>query len=240
MNKSYAYVDGREIICDENGMQTQSEYYDNLDKVLVQENVIEEIKKRIQELTKEREVYKQLIRFDNKINARTTIVCASVFSIVGILLAKSIGIDPNLVIISVGVSAVVGGSLINFFLKEDYKHMVKNANGINSELEYLKLQLEKEKKILISLQEEKTRNNEKKEFMSTQIDDIQQLEALKSKLKLYHDLGYNREKYYNYYKQGILEEEFLQRNYNKTDIELAKEYLEEKGPVLVKKRNNSK
>ena len=110
--------------------------------------------------------------------------------------------------------------------------MVKNANGINSELEYLKLQLEKEKKTLISLQEEKTRNNEKKEFMSTQIDDIQQLEVLKSKLKLYYDLGYNREKYYNYYKQEILEEEFLQRDYNKTDIELAKKIFRRKRPCV--------
>ena len=40
MNKGYTYIDGKVIISDENGNHTQSEYYDNLDKVLVQENVI--------------------------------------------------------------------------------------------------------------------------------------------------------------------------------------------------------
>ena len=38
MNKEYTYIDGKAIIKDENGNQTPTEYYDNLDEVLVQEN----------------------------------------------------------------------------------------------------------------------------------------------------------------------------------------------------------
>ena len=41
MNKGYTYIDGMVIISDGNGNHTQSEYYDNLEKVLVQKNVIE-------------------------------------------------------------------------------------------------------------------------------------------------------------------------------------------------------
>ena len=35
MNKGYTYIDGMVIISDGNANHTQSEYYDNLDKVLV-------------------------------------------------------------------------------------------------------------------------------------------------------------------------------------------------------------
>ena len=41
MNKEYTYFNGKAIIRNENGNQPPIEYYDNLDAVLVQENVIE-------------------------------------------------------------------------------------------------------------------------------------------------------------------------------------------------------
>ena len=47
MNKDYIYINENAIVTDDNGNQRVTEYYDNLDKVLVQENIIEEIEKRI-------------------------------------------------------------------------------------------------------------------------------------------------------------------------------------------------
>ena len=35
MNREYTYIDGKVIISDENNEKIQSEYYDNLDKVLI-------------------------------------------------------------------------------------------------------------------------------------------------------------------------------------------------------------
>ena len=52
MNKEYTYINGKVIISDENGNKTQSEYYDNLDEVLVKENIIETMEDKIEELKK--------------------------------------------------------------------------------------------------------------------------------------------------------------------------------------------
>ena len=45
MNKEYVYVNGKVTIIDDKKEKRQEEYYDNLDKVLVKENVIERINK---------------------------------------------------------------------------------------------------------------------------------------------------------------------------------------------------
>jgi hypothetical protein len=59
-------------------------------------------------------------------------------------------------------------------------------------------------------------------------------------INLYFDLGYNREKYCRYYLQGKLASK-LGKYYNEAGVEVAKEYLEEKGPTLInqKKQKNS-
>ena len=69
---------------------------------------------------------------------------------------------------------------------------------------------------------------------------MQQLKALRSYLDFYFDLGYNGEKYYQYFQEGQLDTK-LQKYYTDTGIQLAKEYIEEKGPSLVlrKKSNNT-
>jgi len=251
MNKGYTYIDGKVIISDENGNHTQSEYYDNLDKVLVQENVIEEMESRIQELTKESKKYPESKR-------RYKPLC--LYSALGVILVSPClfwaltGINPYLCSIdtafgsvnqalfyalSGAVCALPLGSLFTWIDYSNFRESAKKGKGISSELEFLKLQIEKEKETLVNLQKEKTRDKENTEFRSTQVDDKQQLEALRSYLELYYDLGSNREKYYRYYQQGKLDKK-LQKYYNESGVELAKEYLEEKGPVLVKKRNNSK
>ena len=57
MNKNYIYMHGKAIINDEMGNQTSIEYYDNLDQVLVKENIIETMEKRIKELENESKNY---------------------------------------------------------------------------------------------------------------------------------------------------------------------------------------
>lgn len=244
MNKGYTYIDGKVIIRDENDNHNQSEYYDNLDRVLVQENIIEEMECRIQELTKESEKYPKTKKRYIPICLYT--VLGAILVVPPLLLWILTGTNPYLcsmdtVFGSVNqvlfLTLILGASVSLFPLMEysNYKENAKKEKGISSELEFLKLQIEKEKEILISLQEEKTRDNENTEFKYTQADDKQQLKALRSYLELYYDLGSNKEKYYRYYQQGKLDKK-LQKYYNETGIELAKDYLEEKGPVLVKKQ----
>ena len=79
------------------------------------------------------------------------------------------------------------------------------------------------------------------ESSNKKVNDEQQISEIRSQLKLYYYLGHFGKKYYKYYKKGILSEK-LEKDFSYDRIELAKEYLEEKGPLLVKKRkpNNNK
>ena len=61
MNKEYMYIDGKVVISDENGKQTLTEYSDNLDAILAQENVIETMENRILELEKDSQFYKKIV-----------------------------------------------------------------------------------------------------------------------------------------------------------------------------------
>ncbi len=248
MNKGYIYIDGKVVISDENGNHTQSEYYDNLDRVLVKENIIEEMEGRIQELTIESEKYPETKK--RYIPYCLYVMLGGILAIPPLVLWAITGTNPylsnigsifgsvNPVLFLTLVTGVVGlpiGSLYTLIDYSNFKERVNRGKGINSELEFLKLQIEKEKEDLASLQKEKTRDNENKKFRTVKVDDKKQLEALRSYLELYYDLGSNREKYYRYYQQGKLDKK-LQKNYNETGIELAKEYLEEKGPMLVQKK----
>ena len=252
MNKGYTYIDGKVIISDENGNHTQSEYYDNLDKVLVQENVIEEMENRIQGLIKESEKYRVVKKRYIPVYLYT--VLGTVLIAPSLVLWALTGTNPylsnidtifgsvNQALFFTLVSGTIGLQLGSLFTLVDYSNFrerAKRAKGIDSELEFLKLQIKKEKEALAVLREEKIRDKENTEFRSTQVNDKQQLEALRRYLELYYVLGYDEKKLSRLYRKGRLDEK-LKKYYDDTEIKLAKKYLEEKGFVLVKKRNNSK
>ena len=87
------------------------------------------------------------------------------------------------------------------------------------------------------MKSKKTRTNENQDFRVVKVNDLEILKIFKSWLNLYYDLGYNGEKYYKYYQQEKLDAK-LGKHYTDFGIEIAKEYLEEKGPTLVKRRKN--
>ena len=55
-------------------------------------------------------------------------------------------------------------------------------------------------------------------------------------MNLLFDLGYNENKYYKYYEKGKLDKK-LGKYYDEKEMEVTKEYFEEKGPTLVKRKN---
>ena len=120
----------------------------------------------------------------------------------------------------------------------EYKNSIKKEKGINSQLAFLKQQIEKERDELEGLKQDKSKTNESTEFRTVKVDDLQQLKILREYLNLYFDLGYNGQKYYQYYQRGQLDRK-LQKYYSDTGIQKAKDYLEEKGPSLVLKKKNS-
>lgn len=252
MNKEYTYIDGKVIISDENDNKTQSDYYDNLDEVLVQENIIETMEGKIQELEKESKSYKKYNRkhyipvIFPMVVLMSTIGAPIMFNLLTGTNSFATYVDTIFGTISQALATSIPMSIcflplgagIELTMYKDYKTSLKIEKGINSELDFLKKQIEKEKECLEGLKQESTRDKEKTDFRTVKVDDLQQLKALRSYLDFYFDLGYNGEKYYQYYQDGQLDKK-LQKYYTDTGIQLAKEYIEKKGPSLVLRRNTN-
>lgn len=248
MNKEYTYIDGKAIIKDENGNQRPIEYYDNLDEVLVQENIIETMENRITYLEKESKEYQ---KYNKKHYFPITFLMCAIMTTIGVpalfyLFGHTMVLNTINTIFGPINEALVYSSifsalflplagLMELSMYRQHKDNLKKEKGINSELEYLKKQIVEEKEYLIELKEEKTKSEEKQDFRVVKVDDLERLKAVKSWLHLYYDLGYNGEKYYGYYQKGKLDTK-LGKHYNENGIENAKKYLEEKAPTLVKKK----
>lgn len=117
------------------------------------------------------------------------------------------------------------------------KKEIKKKKGTINELKYLRNRVKEEKESLEELKQENIRKNEKLELSQSKIDVEEELRILKGYLKLYYDLGYNEEEYYQCYLNGMLDEK-LEKRYTDTGIQLAKDYLKEKGPKLTRKKRN--
>ena len=247
MNKEYIYMDGKVVVRDEKGNVRKIEYSDNLDKILIKENEIEKIQKRIQRLMKEKENYKAENFFPYFLLVSIGGVAITPFifwmltkmnpSIPQTPIASVFGpINPGILItIAFGMVYIPIGLYLSTIQYINYKHRKKIKKAIDSELEFLKTKLIEKQDSLESLKQEKQRNSEDTTFRLEKVNDTRELAALQNLSNVYYDLGYNDEKYYRYYQQGKLKER-LQGKYSEEEIELAKKFLEEKGPTLVKKK----
>ena len=251
MNKGCVCIDDKAIIIDESGNHTQTENYDNLEQILVQENLIEEMEKEIEVLNKEskkypipKEKYKPFMLYGTIIMLLVGLPLF-LWGITGqnpYLLEMEIGLKSyNLVAFTTAMAGAIGLpiiSLLSLFEYMDYRSDKKIAKGINSELEYLNKQLEKEKGKLCSLKNEGKviKNDEKVGVRSFKVNDRQQLESLSEKLKLFYDLGSKDKKLYGFYQKGKLGYK-LNDEYGESCVKLAEDYFKEKGPVLSRKRN---
>ncbi len=231
MNKEYIYIDGKVIICDENNKKTLSGYYDNLDEVLAQENLIEMMEKKIQELEKERTSYK---KNSHKHYVPVILPTSVLMSTLGTMLLEYLLIGPDAfttsvdtifgtmsnamsLCIPVSICTVPVAALFEHIIYSSYKSSIKYEKGINSQLDFLKNQIEKEKEKLKRLEQDKSREKESKEFRTVKVNDSQKLDTLNDNLNYYYDLG----------------------SINKTQRE--KEDREEKGhPLVLRKRNNNR
>lgn len=250
MNKEYTYIDGKVMVRDENGNQTLIDYYDNLDEVLIRENLIETMENKISSLEKESKDYKKhntkhYIPFFLLMGLITTVGAPAIFYGLGntavytSTISTTFG-EVNQAVFFTGLfSATVLPitALAELNMYKWHKDSLKREKGTNSELEFLKQQILEEQEKLVELKKEKTRTNENQEFRVVEVNDLERLKTFEGWLNLYYDLGYNGEKYYQYYQQGKLDDK-LGTYYTDVGIEIAKEYLEEKGPTLVKRRKN--
>ena len=243
MNVSYTYIDGKAIIFDENGNQVPVEYYDNLDEVLVQENIVETIENRINELSN--------IKILPKKRFIPLITIGVAIAILVAPLILSLASDTNLyttyvdtilgkinfskvIAIICGITAGPLALICDITNHQIYNDFIKHNTAKVCELEFLTKQLVEEKQKLESLKKEKSKTKEDSNFMVAKVNDIKQLKKLKHYIELYYSLGYDIEKLYIHLKNGTLEDK-LSKSYNSEDIQLAKAFLEENGPKLIKR-----
>lgn len=240
MNIEYTYLNGNVIISDEQNRKKQCEYYDNLDNVLVQENLIETMEEIRKELAKESETHKKYTAkyytpFIFPVSAVMTTIGAP-FMLNWLTNTNSFNTTVNTVLgpmsnalafsITMSTCVLPLAAAIEIRSYMNYKDQRKRENGIFNELNFIENQLKIEKGLLKTLKQEKTRNNEKTEFRTVKVDDSQQLAALQNWLNLYFDLGYNESKYYQYYQQGQLTRK-LSKNYNASQIKAIEQHLQE-------------
>lgn len=204
MNKEYIYLDGKVIISDENNKKILMNI-DNLDKVLSQENLIETMENRIQELEKESALYKKNNR---KHYVPVFLPLSVLLSTIGTAIATYYIIGPNAFTTSVDtifgemsvamsfciptfICLIPAGAFFEYMMHSDYKSSIKYEKEINSQLSYLKEQIVKEREKLERLKQDKSRDKEATEFRTVKVDDSQQLKSLSENLNNYFDLGYN-------------------------------------------------
>ena len=98
MNNKVIYYDGKIVVLDENGVERPIAYSDNYDKILVQENVIEECENIIRCLESESDKYKKFKLMERLSAAYPFLMFTFVPPIMLTLMSKGAGVSNNEVV----------------------------------------------------------------------------------------------------------------------------------------------
>ena len=239
MYKGYFVNNGRVMVSDEKGNFSNFDYSDNLEQILIQKNIIEVIEKEIQMLeeSKDDNIPPQFDMISLKACGKVTLAvpfvsllfCSGdITSKFGTTMGPISNYIHNTLVLSF-ISIVTGACLIfcEYSIDREKQQVYEETdNAINSELDFLRSQLNVEIEKLNDLEERKVITNTKIENnYSKLIDDSEQLRQLRELMNLYYNFGLNREKYYRYYQNGILIEK-LQDKYSDSELQLAKNYFQ--------------
>jgi len=249
MNKEYIYKDGRVLIIDDNNNEKETDYYNNLDEVLVKENLIEKIEQEIISLEQELCGFGEITKKTRFFNIWMPFLIFTIGPVImfptlyylcnfeGIIVPELFSfMNPGIYmgIASMPCFSMIGGILSGmcYYKEKDFDKIQK---GKELELKRLKELLTIEKQDLEELLADKykaNQENNKKEddFYVSRIDNTEIIRQLKFFKSFYYQLGYNEKKYFKYYQKGKLNEYFSSEY-----VEAINQYFEEKGKTLVKK-----
>ena len=242
MNKECIYINGNVLVEDENRKKKEVQYQDNIEEILYEENVIESIgNKRNELIHKKARINLKLKKKTNKV-FRIILILSSIISAVIIPqtmlnTAALIGAfqAKDVVTIALLIAAITFNVCDIASEKKEKENLKNETSAITCELEFLYKQLVKEKEKLEELNNNKTKENMPEGLKISEINDRNLLESIKHNLELHYNLGYNLEKYYEYLEDGILEEK-INEEYSQSDVEDAIEFLEEKGFMLTRRK----
>jgi len=249
MNKEWLYVDGNVIVNDDiEGMQPPRKYSDNIAAILTQENIVKFIEEKLS-------IYKQnLINLrgerqpTKKVIKGALLFVGGAFVVASLLITVMLGtintaIDPGQPampwkvifgisgvfsgIVALGSTALIGGELHN------NKQIIKEQKGSTSAVKFLDKELPVQRKILVNLQNDDTRDKEEElinnGFLTPDaklINDKEELEYLKQHLLLFYWAGVKEKQYLKWYKHGVLKAK-LTSQYTEAGIKIIENYLDE-------------
>lgn len=244
MNSTYSCLgNSKVIVTNEDGKQRFVENYDNINDILIEENLIESIEKKVSELEVKKEKYE-------KINKRkyipimmlislflTKIVLPFILNTFNIndltILNSAFQLEEMSFFISSTFIPLAVGIDITIFIR--HRQNLKKQNGINSELLYLNKRLKNERRIMKNLLRKSKCLEESKRTCNVSVKSSDKINDLNRYLDFYYNIGYNVDKYYNYYLKGNVNC-IAKNKYTEEDANLVNEYFEEQGPVLVKRK----
>lgn len=244
MNSTYSCLgNSKVLVTNENGKQRIVENYDNINEILIEENVIESIQNKVNELEKKNKKYEKI----NKKRYVPIMVIVSIFVTKVIFPMFFYAIDLNsftfyndiiqfdemCFFINFSTIFLATGIDIGAFIQ--HKKNQKKEKGIKSELEYLNKCLKKEQKKIQKMFDKGKCLKNSRRFCNFTVRSDDKIDDLNRYLDFYYNIGYNSDKYYNYYLNGNMEE-VLQRKYTDEDSVLVNEYFKNQSNDHVKKK----
>lgn len=244
MDKEYVYKDGKALLIDENNNQRVIDYYDNLEDVLSVEYLIAEMKENEKQLIDDINTLEKNFKF-TKITKIFRV--AYLFVVLAMFIAVVSPMMRSLYVLG-EVEKVFFAFLVSFFSvpglmislltfiqeKED----LRNHKGKKMQLDNLRKELLKQEKYVEELKNNKTNSNNTEEFYLKKIQDGKQDVYLEEFLKFYYNIGYDEDKYLEYYQRGNLDKKLDVDNDDwKQEVN---EYFKQKNTCLKRVRKLNK
>lgn len=261
MNKEYIYIDGKIIVIDEFNDKKVIEYTNKTDEILLEENIIEAITKKITEIKEEEQINNKILK-SQRIMRFVPVALVAFFnslmpSFISLIMGNNAlepisqnvlnGIFANMTQKTFftsffGVSSILCGSILFGYETFEYTKYKKQAEGFKNAIEQLEKSLAIEKEKLVKLENAKRLKIGKENIVVKKIETESLIENIESFCELYYDCGFNKEKYYNYYNEGILSKK-LGNKYTDVGINEISDYFSKqkqiKRKVLIKPKRSS-
>ena len=229
MNKNSLYVNGKIIISDENGEQTTKTYIDNIKEILEKENLIEHLEKE------KRNIINILYKLKTRKSDNFFLIPIVFMLLMSIFIFLSpIKFNLGVLAIYLATSAGITTAIFTVYLK----WLKKYKNGLKNKFNFLDKKLKIEEENLLQLKNDKSKDNEKnmKDYEFIKLNDKKDIREIDRQSNLYFDMGRHEKRLAKYYNLGMLKEKLQEmfEIYNENDINLVKNYLEEKGQAKAK------
>lgn len=226
MNKEYIYTDGRILVTDDKGRINFRKNYENIDKLLFQENIVEELEDRIKEFEEKTGALKDTIKPKKAI---TNAIAKGVsYPVTAFLIVGAFSNEPIKSVFIYSSGAIFLLTVFEEILKS--KEKIKDYKAYSLILEKIKPMLEIEKN---KLEEIKENAKISEEIPASTVESVSSPNnsELTNLYNLYFTLASKYKKYYKQYQKNNMKY-FTDRKFTKFEIDEMSKLFEEKGPRL--------